>query len=208
MQSYVARCQGDLALAHGDQEGALAAYRESLEVARDRGERRFLAEPIAGIAGVVVARGQPERAARLLAAAAALREEIGAPQGWGRRVHERAEAAARAALPPEAFAAAWAAGAALPLEEAVAEALASRRSRRGRDPGARRARPGGGGRADRARGGGPAPARAGALSDREIGEALSISPHTVHGHVTHLLAKLGLESRTAAAAFAVRHGLA
>jgi tetratricopeptide (TPR) repeat protein len=96
LQSYLARCQGDLARAGGDQEGALAAYRESLEVAWNRGERRFLAEPMAGIASVVAARGQPERAARLLAAAATLREEIGAPQGWGRPVHERAEAAAQA----------------------------------------------------------------------------------------------------------------
>jgi DNA-binding CsgD family transcriptional regulator len=206
LQSYIARCQGDLALARGDQEGALAAYRESLECARDRAERRFLAEPIAGIAGVVGARGQPERATRLLAAAAALREQIGAPQGWGRPEHQRAEAAAQAALPPEAFAAAWTAGTALPLEEAITEALQA---------------------ADPAEVATPTPASpdlavaagltvreaevlrllAQGLKDREIGEALSISPHTVHGHVTHLLAKLGLESRTAAAAFAVRHGL-
>ena len=46
------------------------------------------------------------------------------------------------------------------------------------------------------------------LSDREIAEALSLSPRTIGGHVTNLLAKLDLESRTAAAVFAVRHGLA
>ena len=44
-------------------------------------------------------------------------------------------------------------------------------------------------------------------SNREIGEALFISPRTVNFHVTNLLAKLELDSR-AATAFAVRHGLA
>jgi DNA-binding CsgD family transcriptional regulator len=46
------------------------------------------------------------------------------------------------------------------------------------------------------------------LTDREIAAALFISPRTVGGHVANLLAKLGLDSRTAAAAYAVRHGLA
>ncbi len=123
LQSYLDRCQGDLALARGDQEGALAAYRTSLDHAWVHELRPHLPEPITGIANVVLARGQAERAARLLATAAALREEIGAVQGWGRRVHERVEAAVRAALPPEAFAEAWGAGAALPLEEAITEAL-------------------------------------------------------------------------------------
>jgi DNA-binding NarL/FixJ family response regulator len=45
-------------------------------------------------------------------------------------------------------------------------------------------------------------------SNREIGETLFISPRTVNFHVTNLLAKLELDSRAAAAAFAVRHGLA
>ena len=45
------------------------------------------------------------------------------------------------------------------------------------------------------------------LSDREIAERLSVSPRTVGGHVTRLLTKLDLESRTAAAVFAVRHDL-
>ncbi len=45
-------------------------------------------------------------------------------------------------------------------------------------------------------------------SDRDIAGALSISPRTVGGHVTHLLAKLGVETRTAAVAHALRNGLA
>ena len=45
-------------------------------------------------------------------------------------------------------------------------------------------------------------------SDREIARALSISPHTVHGHVSNLLGKLGVTSRTAAAVLAQRQGLA
>jgi DNA-binding CsgD family transcriptional regulator len=45
-------------------------------------------------------------------------------------------------------------------------------------------------------------------SDREIGAALFISRHTASNHVAGILAKLGLPSRAAAAAYAVRHGLA
>lgn len=44
-------------------------------------------------------------------------------------------------------------------------------------------------------------------SNRAIGEALSISERTVEAHVQHILAKLEVESRTAAATYAVRHGL-
>ncbi|HEU5003272.1 MAG TPA: LuxR C-terminal-related transcriptional regulator [Actinomycetota bacterium] len=42
------------------------------------------------------------------------------------------------------------------------------------------------------------------LSDRDIAERLVISPHTVHRHVSNLLTKLGVTSRTAAAAAASR----
>ncbi len=44
-------------------------------------------------------------------------------------------------------------------------------------------------------------------SDREIGEALSISPRTVMRHVTGILNKLGVSTRTAAASHAIRQGL-
>jgi DNA-binding NarL/FixJ family response regulator len=116
-------------------------------------------------------------------------------------------AAAREALEPAAFEAAWAAGATLPLEAAVAEALADHASAEA--AGTAPATP------DPADALGLTPREIDVLrllahgrSNREIGEALFISPRTVNFHVTNLLAKLELGSRAAAAAFAVRHGLA
>ena len=79
-------------------------------------------EQLAATAGVA---GQGARAARLLGAAAALREALGAPQPPQERTDtEQAVAPARAALGEEAWAAAYAAGRALTLEQAIAEALA------------------------------------------------------------------------------------
>jgi DNA-binding NarL/FixJ family response regulator len=49
---------------------------------------------------------------------------------------------------------------------------------------------------------------AGGRSNRAIAESLSISERTVENHVFHILAKLGVDSRTAAATWAVRQGLA
>ena len=45
------------------------------------------------------------------------------------------------------------------------------------------------------------------LTNRQIAERLVLSEHTVHRHMTNLLRKLDLPSRTAAAAYAVRAGI-
>jgi len=45
------------------------------------------------------------------------------------------------------------------------------------------------------------------LTNRQIADRLVVSEHTVHRHVTNILRKLRLPSRTAAAAYAVRTGL-
>jgi non-specific serine/threonine protein kinase len=202
------RSLGDLERDRGDLDGAMERYAESVKLAQEHGDRLFLANALTGIASVAASRRQPERAARLYAAAEALREELGAPdEGWERPAHERRVAAVRAALAPETFAAAWTAGATLPLDAVIAEALVG-----GDTAGARRERP-----ADAepeaelgltAREGEVLRLLAKGMTDREIAEALLISPRTVNGHVTNVLAKLDVESRTAAAALAVRHGLA
>ena len=44
------------------------------------------------------------------------------------------------------------------------------------------------------------------LSDREIAERLSLSVRTIHTHMTHLLAKLEVDSRLQALLLAVRYG--
>jgi DNA-binding NarL/FixJ family response regulator len=46
------------------------------------------------------------------------------------------------------------------------------------------------------------------LTNRQIAERLVLSEHTVHRHMTNILRKLDLPTRTAAAALAVRAGLA
>ena len=44
-------------------------------------------------------------------------------------------------------------------------------------------------------------------TNAEIATQLSLSERTVHRHVSNILAKLNVRSRTAAAAYAVQHGL-
>jgi hypothetical protein len=82
---------------------------------------------VEGLAAVASAQGQPERAVQLLAAAAALREAIGAPLSPADQAgYDRTIAALQATLEPDAFAAAWALGRTLPLEQVATEADVTR----------------------------------------------------------------------------------
>jgi hypothetical protein len=108
-----------------------ALFRESLTIARARGFRPLLARGLESFAGVAAAQGQARRALRLAGAAAALREAMDAPLPPPERaVHEQRLEPTRQALGEPAAAATWAAGQALSLEEAVAEALADAPERR------------------------------------------------------------------------------
>jgi tetratricopeptide (TPR) repeat protein len=77
-----------------------------------------------GLALVAAMQGRPERAARLLGASSALRDEMGTPlPPIARADHDHASNAAHETLGEEAFEAAWAAGRAMSFEEGIAYAL-------------------------------------------------------------------------------------
>ncbi len=115
---------GMTACREGDPDkSARSAFAESLTLYRELGDKRGIASVLEGMAELAHAEGNAERAARLWGAAESLREALGAPMPpCNRAAYERHVAAARAAL-GERFAAAWAQGRALPLEQAIADAL-------------------------------------------------------------------------------------
>ena len=117
--------RGRVARDRGDYEQAAAMYAEALTLHWDDGDRGRIARCLNGLGIVAALAGQGERAARLCGAAEALRETIGAPVPRYRGQHERAMELARDALGEQAFAAAWAAGRALPLADAVSRGVAT-----------------------------------------------------------------------------------
>ncbi|MEO3806247.1 hypothetical protein [Nonomuraea sp. B1E8] len=95
----------------GDAGTALARHREGLEHARAGGDPRAVALAYEGLAGAHALAGRPQRAARLLGAAARLRADAGAPLPPAERGDaDRATATAVAALGREAFDAEYGAG--------------------------------------------------------------------------------------------------
>jgi predicted ATPase len=111
----------------GNCPAARARLAESLAMFQALGQPSGLLAALKGFAGLAAAEGQQELAARLLGAADGLRAGKGTPRpAAGGTGDERVVAAVRAGLGEEAFAAAWAAGRAMSLEEAVAEALGGR----------------------------------------------------------------------------------
>jgi DNA-binding CsgD family transcriptional regulator len=205
-------CLTYVAYKRGDYGRAAELARETLAL---RWEHRGLAvipslfEDLADIAGLT---GHPPAAARLYGAAEALREALGLPIApFYRPDYEREVAVTRQALPPEVFAAAWSAGRELPLDEAVAEALALAE---------RLAAPAADGPDDVPRSVvsveryGLTPREveilrlvAAGRTNRAIAAELYLSPATAKRHVTNILAKLGGVSRAEAIDLALRAGL-
>jgi non-specific serine/threonine protein kinase len=103
---------------------AEARFRDSLSLFQELGSNSGIAECLAGFAGLCAVKGQPERAARLLAAAAVLSERLAVHGGVviGSDYQQEIENV-RAALGQAAFAAAWAAGQTLTPAQAIALAL-------------------------------------------------------------------------------------
>jgi predicted ATPase len=117
---------GYVARARGEYVQALAVYEESLALLYGVGDKIGIAQCLEGIAYTVCAQGQAGRAARLLGAAAALRDTVGAPlPPMERPLHNRDVTTARTALGDSGYAEGWAAGRRLPLDQTISYALSS-----------------------------------------------------------------------------------
>jgi predicted ATPase/uncharacterized protein HemY len=114
---------GDVLLDESSYAEAQAHYAESLALFHHLSDMEGIADCLEGLATTRLELEQAERAARLWGAAAALRATISAPI-WpsDRAGYERSVARARARLGAAAFGAAWAAGQAMPLDQAIEEA--------------------------------------------------------------------------------------
>jgi predicted ATPase/DNA-binding CsgD family transcriptional regulator len=199
---------GRLAFTTGDLVRSAACHADALALRRTLADRHGVTADLERLAVVAIAADRPEVAARLCGAAAVLRAEINV-QRSPRDEQTLAEvfARARTAL-GAAFSPARTEGRQAPDQAVVAALAFATELAEAREP--RRTAP--------AAASSPATMLTrrehevlkllvDGQTDREIATALSISPRTVETHVARILGKLGLQSRTAAAAYAVREGL-
>jgi len=225
---------GTVALHVGDSGQATALYQQSLTLIWTRGYRECIAEDLAGLAATASLLGQPERAARLFGAVEALREVSGIRLSpLPRADYDRAVEGIRAHLDEATFAQAWEKGRAMPLEQAIAEALATQDepptgtkfpqvneeetssvvppgTPLSQSPRALSPR-----RALKQHFGGLTSREcevaclvAQGKSNRAIADELVVGVSTVEAHITHIFTKLGFSSRAQIAAWAVDKGLA
>jgi DNA-binding CsgD family transcriptional regulator len=197
---------GLTACALGDHPRAATSLTDTLAIDEAEGNRASLADDYASFAVLAVATGQVEAAARLLGAAAALHQAIGAAVGFPERAtYERARETARKALGEERFAAAWAVGRTLAPEDAVALAgeVAAAAMTSSSAPALPSVEAYGLTRRERE----VLRLVAAGQSNAQIAAALFISVPTVKRHLTNILAKLDLPSRSALTAYAHTHGL-
>jgi tetratricopeptide (TPR) repeat protein len=109
-----------VAYAQGEYAEAETLLRESLAACRQIGDKRLVEECVEALAAVAAAQNEPERAARLFAAAASVRRSMGRGD---RKQYGREVAAVREALGEARFAAVWTAGLALTWKQAADCAL-------------------------------------------------------------------------------------
>ncbi len=189
-------------LAQGAYQQAESYFAETLAIWQRGYARHGTALCLIGLAGVACATGRPQRAARLLGAAEALIDDTGARlETTDRADYDRILAAVAARLAPAALAASRAAGCLLPLDQLLASeepatGAVTNTPQPPANPAGLTAR-----EVDVLR------LVAAGLTNPQVAERLVISHHTVTVHLRSIYAKLGVSSRTAAARFAVDHGL-
>jgi len=198
----------------GSPDAAAALFAESLDLARRTGMRAMMAYVLIGLALAGRGGADPGWSARLHGAADQALADLGhALQPLEAQLADRDRQRLRAAMGAEAFEAEYAAGRALDLARAAHQALqgiqagreAPRASALVSEPDA--AVPGGAASVLTHRELDVLKLVAQGSSNADIAKRLVLSEHTVHRHLANILRKLGLSSRSAAAAWGVRAGL-
>jgi len=189
---------------HDNHTRSISAERESIRLRLPLDDRTGISLNLDVLAWNATAGGDGERAARLLGAAKAIREALGAspaPFGHLAEMQARYETCARQALGEAAFELAFSQGVGLEFDDAVAYALGETRR-----PGAQKQAADGAKKSSvsltkREREVAGLITRG--LSNKEIAGTLVISERTAEGHVEHILTKLGFTSRSQVAAWAI-----
>ena len=191
----------ELARGRGEDQRAALAYQEALGLYAEAGDEWLITLPLAGLADLAAAHDQVATAARLVRFLDAFAAETGAPLLSAARLsRDRATRGIRAHLGDATATAVSCSGQPILLDEAISTAAAVIVAARYEH---RRA----GARALTAREQEVLRLMAGMHTDQEIAQALSLSRRTVSGHVTHILAKLDVETRRAAVARSRELGL-
>lgn len=210
----------NVAMQQGDYGAAHAWYEESLDVLQKLDDRKGLALCLQGWGVLVARQGEGIWAARLWGASEMLRHARSLRvqflmfvrhTDYEQADYERTVSSVRAKLGQRAFAAAWAEGQAMTPEQALAQrglemadkpALSAPQSPLETMPTS--VYPAG----LTAREVQVLRLAAQGLTNSEIAEELKLSEKTIAHHLTHIFNKTTSENRAAAAAFAIRHGLA
>jgi non-specific serine/threonine protein kinase len=203
MEGILLQNLGKVARARAEYPLALKLFQQALAFQWEHMDQLGIWGCLQGLASVFVQTGRHEDAARLYGAAEALRESIGAPPPVHRTRFDRSVASIRSHLDEAVLSDAWQTGRGTPLADTVTAAMADPRI----DPTADAAY-----RANRSHGLTPREIEVLSLirdgrSNREIGEQLFVSERTAQTHVQHILTKLDVNTRAAAAARAVELGL-
>jgi predicted ATPase/class 3 adenylate cyclase/DNA-binding CsgD family transcriptional regulator len=199
MQAHAERLLGRLALAAGEVTEAERYVHDALSRLVAKGFALDIPECLDVLAAIAATQESFEEAARLLGAAAAGRAQLGIvrfppePQFWS-----SVQVPTREALGPDGYDAAFAAGAALGTDEAVAYVRRARGERKRPSRGWNSLTPT---ELDVVR------HIAAGLTNRQIGQRMFISPGTVKAHLAHIFTKLDTPSRSRLAAEATRRRL-
>jgi DNA-binding CsgD family transcriptional regulator len=176
-----------VAIAESAPESAEQDAHEALALAASGGLHLHIPDIFECLAGLATRDGNHPEAARLLGAAQGLRQGIGVVRF---KIHDAAYEASvaelRNSMDEAAFDAAWAEGAVLSIEEAIAYAQRGRGERKRPASGWASLTPA---ERDVAR------LTCKGLANKEIATRLFVSPRTVQAHLSHIYTKLGIASR-------------